>query len=141
MGTSDYTLCLDDDVQLPPRLLTWLVRDLASEPGAFMATGYPFDIPPAHPSLLSYAVLSYHLPLVIGFSLSRKTSFVWGGCMLFRSPALRSDSAGLLKVRRDMRRKKACWDEALRWTVREARHGFWRLPPGPRLHVHAPLPS
>ncbi|KAL6776996.1 hypothetical protein ACKKBF_B19795 [Auxenochlorella protothecoides x Auxenochlorella symbiontica] len=101
MGTSDYTLCLDDDVQLPPRLLTWLVRDLASEPGAYMATGYPFDIPPAHPSLLSYAVLSYHLPLVIGFSLSRKTSFVWGGCMLFRSPALRSDSAGLLEAWRD----------------------------------------
>lgn len=62
------------------------------------AAGYPFDVPPPGAGLLTYAVLSYHLPLVIAFSLRQRTSFVWGGCMLFRTADLRADSQGLLKV-------------------------------------------
>eukprot|EP00775_Hariotina_reticulata_P008153 gene8153-8346_t len=54
----------------------------------FMATGYPFDIVtlPTDSSwassswiarLLMHAAASYHLPLLIGFSVADKGSFVW----------------------------------------------------------------
>ena len=68
-----------------------LVRDLERDPEAFMCTGYPFDTPPQAPgsdTVASYAMLAYHLPLSIGFSIAERTSFVWGGCMLFRAATL-----------------------------------------------------
>lgn len=34
-----YALCLDDDVQLQPALLTALVRDMEEDSSLFMATG------------------------------------------------------------------------------------------------------
>ena len=61
--------------------------------------GYPFDVPPHGAGLLAYAVLSYHLPLVIPFSVRQRTQFVWGGCMLFRAAEVQGDARGILKVR------------------------------------------
>lgn len=87
----DYVLCLDDDSELPPQAVRNLVRDLERDPEAFMCTGYPFDTPPQAPgsdTVASYAMLAYHLPLSIGFSIAERTSFVWGGCMLFRAATL-----------------------------------------------------
>lgn len=37
-------------------------------PGA----GYPFDVPAAGADLLSYAALSYHLPLIVPFSVKAR---------------------------------------------------------------------
>lgn len=62
--------------------------------------GYPFDIPGEGANLLAYSVLSYHLPLLIAFSLQQKTRFVWGGFMLFRLQDLLTDKYGIMKVLR-----------------------------------------
>ncbi len=48
--------------------------------------------------MLSYAALVYHLPLLIAFSVSQNTSFVWGGCMLFPLQAMVHDSYGIMQV-------------------------------------------
>ena len=95
-----YIVCLDDDVQVHFDLLSSLIRDMEAAPDLLVATGYPFDVPAAagHAGLLSYAALAYHLPLVIAFSISERTQFVWGGCMLFRAGALRNDSLGFLSA-------------------------------------------
>lgn len=58
--------------------------------------GYPFDVPEAGASLLTYCCLVYHLPLVIAFSVRQRTSFVWGGCMLLPLADLRSDAHGIM---------------------------------------------
>ncbi len=56
-------------------------------------------MPPPRASLLSYCMLVWHLPLLIGFSVAQRTAFVWGGCMLLRLGKLRpQDQAGVLKV-------------------------------------------
>ena len=60
--------------------------------------GYPFDIPLHDSSLLTYAALSYHLPLLIAFSLKHKTQFVWGGYMLFPLQAMLEDRHGIMQV-------------------------------------------
>jgi hypothetical protein len=43
--------------------------------------------------------MSYHMPLVIAFSVRQRISFVWGGCMLFRAQHMRDDSHGIIKAR------------------------------------------
>jgi len=93
-----YVLCLDDDIQLPPKTLSMLIADMERAPELRLATGYPFDVPPpGNPaSLFSYAALAYHLPLLIAFSLKERTHFVWGGCMLFRGEDLRGDKLGIM---------------------------------------------
>lgn len=64
------------------------------------AAGYPLDVPPPGAGLLTYAVLVYHLPLLIGFSLRPRAPFVWGGCMLLPLAHLRADTYGIMAVRR-----------------------------------------
>ena len=60
--------------------------------------GYPFDLVPPRAPLTSYAVLVYHLPLSIAFTVRRRAPFVWGGCMLLRARELVGDPKGVLKV-------------------------------------------
>jgi hypothetical protein len=66
---------------------------------ATLLPGYPFDIVTwpssscATPSgwgarLLMHAAASYHLPLLIGFSVADKGNFVWGGAMVLRAAYL-----------------------------------------------------
>jgi len=64
-----------------------------------LLVGYPLDIPPVGAGLLTYAVLVYHLPLLIGFSLRPRAAFVWGGCMLLPLAHLRADTYGIMAVR------------------------------------------
>lgn len=45
--------------------------------------------------LITYAVLSFHLHLLIAFSMPRVSS-VWGGTMLFRLQDLLDDTSGLV---------------------------------------------
>ncbi|EIE26447.1 hypothetical protein COCSUDRAFT_58985 [Coccomyxa subellipsoidea C-169] len=91
-----WILCLDDDVLLHPTTLNDLVAAAEADPTSFMVTGYPFDVPEAGASLLTYCCLVYHLPLVIAFSVRQRTSFVWGGCMLLPLADLRSDANGIM---------------------------------------------
>lgn len=95
---SEYILCLDDDVQLHPGFLQMAVTQMQSDSAAFMLTGYPFDIPDPEAGVLSYAVLVYHLPLLVAFSLSQNTSFVWGGCMLFPAAQMCDDAYGIMQA-------------------------------------------
>lgn len=67
--TSAYVLQLDDDINLFPDALQQLMEQMQGAPDAWMATGYPFDIPPVHSSFATYCVLVYHLPLLIAFSV------------------------------------------------------------------------
>lgn len=97
-GEAQYILCLDDDVLLHSGLLASLVRDMEADSSLFMATGYPFDVPAEEADLLSYCALSYHLPLIIPFSVKERTEFVWGGCMLFRAAEMRHDARGILQA-------------------------------------------
>jgi hypothetical protein len=118
---SAYVLCLDDDAELHPSTITDLVaavecpsshacdaraahgaaprRGEDPRDGAFMATGYPFDVPAPGSGLFSYCVMAYHLPLIILFCLRGETANVWGGCMLLPLEALRSGSVALLQAR------------------------------------------
>ncbi|KAK9804057.1 hypothetical protein WJX73_000030 [Symbiochloris irregularis] len=98
---SKYVLCLDDDATMHPHSLQMLVQALEADDSAFMATGYPLDIPPAGSSLLTYCALAYHLPLLIAFSIRQATSFVWGGCMLLPLAALKSDAHVILQAWRN----------------------------------------
>lgn len=88
---SKYVVCIDDDVQLHPMALSSLIMDMEECPECHVGTGYPFDIPDPKSNVLTYAALSYHLPLVIGLSLHTKTQFVWGGCMVFRAEDVSKD--------------------------------------------------
>lgn len=65
-----YVLFLDDDVEPHPHCLEQLVQCMEADPSLFMATGYPFDVPPHGASLATYCTLAYHLPLLIAFSVS-----------------------------------------------------------------------
>lgn len=86
--SSTYVLQLDDDIVVPPSLLQQLVSRMQGDPSAWMATGYPFDVPPVHSSLPACCVLVYHLPLLIAFSIRyEKRSLLysvkeplWGCC-------------------------------------------------------------
>ena len=69
-------------------------------------TGYPFDVPCEGAGVLSYCALSYHLPLIVPFSIKQRTQFVWGGCMLFRAEEMRGDARGILRVRRRRLRRR-----------------------------------
>lgn len=99
---SQYTLLLDDDITLHPNSLVSLVHDMEIHRSIRITTGYPFDVPvEANADVLTYAALSYHLPLVIGFSLGETTQFVWGGCMLLRTQELQQDAMGIQKAWRE----------------------------------------
>ncbi len=63
-----------------------------------VVSGYPFDLPTPGASFFTYAMLAYHLPLIIAFSVRQRTAFVWGGCMLLRLEELRTDKHGVLQV-------------------------------------------
>ena len=63
-----------------------------------MRAGYPFDIPEAGASLLTYCALVYHLPLVMAFSVRERISFVWGGCMLLPLRALLENTHGIMRA-------------------------------------------
>ena len=52
-----YFLFLDDDVFLYPSTVELLVEALEADPEAFMATGYPFDVPHPHASFWSLCVM------------------------------------------------------------------------------------
>lgn len=52
-----YFLFLDDDVFLYPSTVELLVCALEADPEAFMATGYPFDVPHPHASFWSLCVM------------------------------------------------------------------------------------
>eukprot|EP01023_Acetabularia_acetabulum_P004251 TRINITY_DN11773_c0_g4_i1.p1 TRINITY_DN11773_c0_g4~~TRINITY_DN11773_c0_g4_i1.p1 ORF type:complete len:520 (-),score=50.65 TRINITY_DN11773_c0_g4_i1:86-1645(-) len=80
---SKYVLFLDDDIRLASGFVQALV-DRKEEDGenSFMSTAYPFDLPDKHANILTYAVLVFHLPLIIGISFQEHSFFVWGGCML-----------------------------------------------------------
>ncbi|KAG2488516.1 hypothetical protein HYH03_013019 [Edaphochlamys debaryana] len=97
-----YVLILDDDVALHPGSVAELVAEMEAQPGLFMATGYPFDVPPPGSSLPAHLAAAYHLPLLIAFSVAPDTAFVWGGCvMLRRGELLPEDPRGLLRAWRD----------------------------------------
>ena len=92
----DYVLFLDDDVKMHDRLLDNLVDTLEQNEEAFMCTAYPFDVPALESGLVSYCVAAYHLRLIIAFSLGYTTTFVWGGCMLYRKRDLIQDAHKLV---------------------------------------------
>lgn len=75
-------LFLDDDIALHQGSVDVLVRALLADEGALLATGYPFEVPPAAASLPALCLLAYHLPLIVAFSHGAVTRNVWGGCML-----------------------------------------------------------
>jgi len=52
-----YFLFLDDDVSLYPSTVELLVGSLEADPQAFMATGYPFDVPHPQASCWSLCVM------------------------------------------------------------------------------------
>lgn len=55
---SKYVVFLDNDILLHQGTFETLVQPLETDPGLFMSTGYPFDVPDGSKSgLLSYAVL------------------------------------------------------------------------------------
>jgi hypothetical protein len=78
---------------------------------SLLCAGYPFDIVASPKSsssskegtssssggwwgrLLAYAAASYHLPLLIGFSVANRGEFVWGGAMVLRAAELRKAAA------------------------------------------------
>lgn len=60
--------------------------------------GYPFDMPVSGSNVLTYAALSYHLPLLIAFSLQEETHFVWGGFMLVPLHEMLHDQYDIMKV-------------------------------------------
>lgn len=95
---SKYVLCLDDDVQLHPGFLEMAVGHMEADSAAFMLTGYPFDIADPGAGVLTYAALAYHLPLLIAFSVSQSTSFVWGGCMLFPLESMVHHTFGIMQA-------------------------------------------
>ncbi|KAG2437459.1 hypothetical protein HXX76_006109 [Chlamydomonas incerta] len=104
IAAGGYVLCLDDDVQLHPGSVAELVAEMEADPGLFMATGYPFDVLPPGAALPAHLAASYHLPLLIAFSVVPDTAFVWGGCMALRRRHLTpADPAGLLAVGRGRR--------------------------------------
>ena len=96
----------------------WLARG-AHPPPSFRPwpAGYPFDVPAEDACLLAYAALSYHLPLIVPFSVKERTQFVWGGCMLFRTSEMRHDSRGILRVSGGLERG---------WLAEGWRAGGWR---------------
>ena len=80
-----YALFLDDDVCLHGELIGNFVETLEHNDGAFMCTAYPFDVPAEKSGFVTRCVAAYHLRLIIAFSVSAQTNFVWGGCMMYRS--------------------------------------------------------
>ncbi len=48
--------------------------------------------------MLAYAALSYHLPLLIAFSIQQETQFVWGGFMLLPLQEMLADQHGIMEV-------------------------------------------
>eukprot|EP01026_Neomeris_dumetosa_P029177 TRINITY_DN2364_c1_g1_i1.p1 TRINITY_DN2364_c1_g1~~TRINITY_DN2364_c1_g1_i1.p1 ORF type:complete len:488 (-),score=30.17 TRINITY_DN2364_c1_g1_i1:138-1601(-) len=96
---SKYVLFLDDDIRLAPGFVQALIdRKEADGSQSFMSTAYPFDIPDMHANLLTYAVLVFHLPLLIGISFKEHSFFVWGGCMLLPLADLQQgDKYGILE--------------------------------------------
>ncbi|CAD7697953.1 unnamed protein product [Ostreobium quekettii] len=95
---SKYVLFLDDDVQLHPRSIQLLAEVLELDSSKFMATGFPFDIPPVDSGLPVYCIMAFHMPLLIAFSVCQETKFVWGGCMMIRREALDTDAYGILEA-------------------------------------------
>ena len=51
-----------------------------SPPACSLCLGYPFDVPPPGANLLAYCALSYHLPLLVAFSVRQRIDFVWYVC-------------------------------------------------------------
>lgn len=52
-----FLLFLDDDVWLHPGTVAALVAALEADPGALLATGYPFDVPHPHAAFWALAPL------------------------------------------------------------------------------------
>ena len=103
---SDYVLFLDDDVETRPGTVECLARALAGDDGAFLITGYPFDVPCAKDAtavlttanIVTYMYATYHLVLIIAFSQGRWTKNVWGGCAMLRADDLRRDAYGCVSA-------------------------------------------
>ena len=100
-------LFTDDDCWYHQGTIGVLATAWLAEPGALMATGYPFDVPAPGATFASLCVMvrpshaapphhtpchltrralagwqAYHLPLLVAFSQGTHAHHVWGGCML-----------------------------------------------------------
>mmetsp|Transcript_62610 Transcript_62610/g.198241 ORF Transcript_62610/g.198241 Transcript_62610/m.198241 type:complete len:382 (-) Transcript_62610:234-1379(-) len=94
--SSDYVLFIDDDIHFHGSTLCTLVAEIESDPGVFLVTGFPFDIPHEHGDFGSYCMMAYHLPLLVAFSIPSESRFAWGGCMMMSADALRRNSHGVV---------------------------------------------
>ena len=96
-AASEFVLFLDDDVLVHPRLVWDMQTALSSDPGAFVATGYPVDLVPSGSNLWAHAAAAFHFVLIPALSHGR-SKFVWGGCMMFRREDLVRDRYGVVST-------------------------------------------
>lgn len=91
---ADFVLFHDDDAVSHPMVCTSLVNCFRRKTRPLLATGYPFDLPPATGgSILCHAILSYHAVLGIAFSQGEVSLHVWGGCMLLPGQLLKAPTS------------------------------------------------
>ena len=87
---SKYILFLDANCRLHPGTVYAMVQELETDQAAYVATGYPFDVPPPGATLWCYTVAQFRWAALSEF-MSARSTFVWGGAMLLRRDDIESN--------------------------------------------------
>ena len=92
-----YVFFLDANAALHPGTVLSMVHEIEQDDDVFVATGYPFDVPPPGASLWSWTVAQFRWTCLSEF-LSNRSTFVWGGAMLLRKSDLDENRYGLMDL-------------------------------------------
>lgn len=90
-----YILFADVGCRMHPGTLQALVYELETDPRCFVATGYPFDIPPPTATVWAWGLCQFRYMCMSEF-LTNRSTFVWGGAMLLRKADLDNNKHNLI---------------------------------------------
>nr|AID57154.1 ceramide glucosyltransferase 2 [Emiliania huxleyi] len=92
---SRYIFCMDANCKLHPGTVHLMMNELENDASVFVATGYPFDMPPENASIWAWTMAQFRYNCLSEF-LSNRSTFVWGGAMVLRRADVEQNMYGLL---------------------------------------------
>lgn len=90
-----YVLFADVGCRMHPGTLQALVYELETDQRCFVATGYPFDVPPPNATIWAWSLCQFRYMCMAEF-LTNRSTFVWGGAMLLRKRDLDMNKYNIL---------------------------------------------
>lgn len=90
-----YVLFVDMGCRMNPGTLQALVHEMETDQRCFVATGFPFDVPPPQATIWAWTLCQFRYLIMTDF-LTNRSTFVWGGTMLLRKADIDNNKYNIL---------------------------------------------